>query len=519
MNNLKKTGFGFCMAIASFLLFSPSFLMAQVPGAPSTLAPLPDASWNHLPRWRGFTLLSMFCLEQDNGPFLEDDFRMISELGFNYVRIPLDYRFWIKNGDWNQMDENVLKKIDQVVEWGGKYNLHVCLDLHRAPGYCTNKPYETTDLWTDPSPQAACAKMWAMFAKRYKGISNSRLSFELINEPLTSSEEAYVKVATMLVDAIRKEDPQRLILADGTDYARAPVEGLIPLHVAEEAHVYDPFGITHYHADWIPGAMTWPLPQWPSPIVTSYIYGPLKAEFKAPWVVEGTFDKPSDLRLHIQKVSVLSEIQILADGKVIFDKKLDPGPLGKGEWKESEFMKEWNLYQALFDKDYTAQLPPHTRQIDIEIPSGEWISFSELEIKPHDGGKPILIRPSSQDWGQKAATLYLTSEGYPDPDKNTAIEGKDWLWKKDVAPWLRLQSGGIAVFMGEWGVYNQTPHDVTLRWMKDSLQNFKDAGWGWALWNFRGVFGVMDSGRKDVKYENFEGHKLDREMMNLLQTY
>jgi aryl-phospho-beta-D-glucosidase BglC (GH1 family) len=461
----------------------------------------------------------MFRMEEDDGVFLEEDFRMISELGFNYVRIPLDYRFWIKNGDWNQVDENVLKKIDRVVEWGRKYHLHVCLDLHRAPGYCANKPVESTDLWTDTAAQKACAGIWTMFAKRYKGIPNSRLSFELINEPLTPSEEAYVKVAKILVDAIRKEDPKRLIIADGGDYARVPVDGLLPLQVAEEAHGYDPFGITHYLAAWIPGAMSWPVPQWPSPVVTSYIYGPLKAEYRAPWVVEGFFDKPSDLRLHILTVSVLSDIQILADGKVIFDKKLDPGPAGKGEWKESSFQKEWNLYHALFDKDYFAPLPPNTRQIDIEIPSGEWMSFSELEIKPHDGGHSILIRPSSQDWGQKAATLYLTPDGYPDPDKNTAIEGKDWLWKKDVAPWLRLQSMGTRIFMGEWGVYNQTPHDVTLRWMKDSLQNWKDAGWGWALWNFRGPFGIMDSGRKDVKYEEWEGHKLDREMLNLLQAY
>jgi hypothetical protein len=45
------------------------------------------------------------------------------------------------------------------------------------------------------------------------------------------------------------------------------------------------------------------------------------------------------------------------------------------------------------------------------------------------------------------------------------------------------------------------------------------AGWGWALWNFRGEFGILDSEREDVEYEEFLGHKLDRELLSLLQSY
>ena len=34
-----------------------------------------------------------------------------------------------------------------------------------------------------------------------------------------------------------------------------------------------------------------------------------------------------------------------------------------------------------------------------------------------------------------------------------------------------------------------------------------------------GSFGVLDSGRRDVKYENYKGHKLDRKMLELLKRY
>ena len=46
----------------------------------------------------------------------------------------------------------------------------------------------------------------------------------------------------------------------------------------------------------------------------------------------------------------------------------------------------------------------------------------------------------------------------------------------------------------------------------DMLGLYKEAGWGWALWNFAGSFGVCDSGRADVKYETWHGRKLDRAM-------
>jgi aryl-phospho-beta-D-glucosidase BglC (GH1 family) len=73
--------------------------------------------------------------------------------------------------------------------------------------------------------------------------------------------------------------------------------------------------------------------------------------------------------------------------------------------------------------------------------------------------------------------------------------------------------------VGEWGSFNKTPHAVFLRWAEDNLANWKRAEMGWALWNFRGAFGVLDSGRSDVEYESFEGHKLDRKLLDLLQRY
>jgi endoglucanase len=118
------------------------------------------------------------------------------------------------------------------------------------------------------------------------------------------------------------------------------------------------------------------------------------------------------------------------------------------------------------------------------------------------------------------------SDQWPLPTWPLKIQKKDRveIWDKSklagerVDTWKSL-SKTCGVHVGEWGAYNKTPHPATLAWMKDNLELWKDAGLGWAMWNFRGAFGVLDSGRKDVTYENWNGHKLDRAMLELIQGY
>jgi endoglucanase len=38
------------------------------------------------------------------------------------------------------------------------------------------------------------------------------------------------------------------------------------------------------------------------------------------------------------------------------------------------------------------------------------------------------------------------------------------------------------------------------------------------MWNLRGSFGPVDSGRDDVAYEEWRGPKLDRAMLDLLRA-
>lgn len=136
------------------------------------------------------------------------------------------------------------------------------------------------------------------------------------------------------------------------------------------------------------------------------------------------------------------------------------------------------------------------------------------------GYQPMLISHYAANWVYGDGPMYFPEEklGWP-LDENGRIYDKQWLREtlgRNWNPWI--EAGG-RVHIGEFGCHNRTPHDVALAWLKDQFDIFEENGWGWSLWNLTGSFGVMDSGRRDVKYENYKGHKLDRRMLELLLRY
>lgn len=83
-------------------------------------------------------------------------------------------------------------------------------------------------------------------------------------------------------------------------------------------------------------------------------------------------------------------------------------------------------------------------------------------------------------------------------------------------PWIELMHQGVGVHCGECGCWNKTPHAVFLAWFGDVLDTLTTHGIGYALWQFDGDFGVLNSGRADVAYEDWHGQKLDRKLLDLL---
>ena len=99
--------------------------------------------------------------------------------------------------------------------------------------------------------------------------------------------------------------------------------------------------------------------------------------------------------------------------------------------------------------------------------------------------------------------------------------GEDWdraRLDQHYRQWADLAARGVGVHCGEGGAFIYTPHDIVLRWFRDVLDILRGYNIGYALWNFRGGFGILDSERADVAYEDWHGHALDRQLLELLRA-
>lgn len=122
----------------------------------------------------------------------------------------------------------------------------------------------------------------------------------------------------------------------------------------------------------------------------------------------------------------------------------------------------------------------------------------------------------------RASWVWKNPDDAPLPVWPGVIDGKTFNRESLEAfyqPWIDLLGQGVGVHCGECGCFNETPHEVFLAWFDDQLDILTSHGIGWGLWNFRGTFGLLDSGRKDVAYEDWHGHQLDRKLLTLLQRY
>jgi hypothetical protein len=235
--------------------------------------------------------------------------------------------------------------------------------------------------------------------------------------------------------------------------------------------------------------------------------------------VEGSFAEPVTLRIRVGTVSCSSRLVVKADGTVIWDKVFQCGP-GEGEWKKAVYQPQWQNYQNVYDRDYTATIPAGARVIELDNVEGDWLTLTELGFKPACQEKAREhVLGLAHEWGEKQEPVRIVPNGEVWLFRTPELYDRSWLWDECIEPWQELESKGVGVVVGEWGAYSRTPHDVVLTWMEDCLRNWEKAGWGWALWNFRGSFGILDSARGDVAYEDWRGHKLDRKMLNLLQRY
>ena len=321
----------------------------------------------------GFNFQWMCSWKPDLKPEPADEKALdfLAEFGFNFVRIPLDYRFWTTDFDYFHPDEFVFPCIDQYLEACRSRGIHLSLNLHRAPGFCTNRnDLERHNLWRDKIAQDAFVFLWETFACRYKDVSSEWLGFDLVNEPPNPGQYGMTRrnhagLIRRTEASIRAIDPCREITIDGLGGGYYAMPELADLGVTHSGRGYHPMPVSHHQASWWSGHAKAPAPRYPG------------------------------------------------------------------------------------------------------------------------------LRWQGQCWDQAAI-------------------------KEVYAPWREVEKKGARIHIGEFGCFDRTPNDIAIRWLSDLLSVYREFGWGYAMWNFQGPFGIIDHSRPGARLEPVSGYQVDRTLLDLL---
>lgn len=108
---------------SNFLKTGSALIAMSLTGLGFQVLNEPQKSELKFPRYRGFNLLAKFAGWGSRRKFKED-FEIMAEWGFDFVRIPMSYWCWVSRDDWYKINEDVLKDSDEVIELGKPYKVH-----------------------------------------------------------------------------------------------------------------------------------------------------------------------------------------------------------------------------------------------------------------------------------------------------------------------------------------------------------------------------------------------------------
>lgn len=197
---------------------------------------------------RGINLASWFANAAGRQQFNKNDFTTIKELGFDYVRLPVnpDYLGASLSDNNIALDRYRLAKLDKAIEDIQATGLDILLDLHPEPEF--HQILERSD-----SAHANFVLLWKMLAEHYAHIPQNRMAFEILNEPrFAKHADGYANLITRTVQAIRDIDRDRTLIIN-LPWVKSlnPIDSLAALpHIQDTKiiygiHFYQPYIITH----------------------------------------------------------------------------------------------------------------------------------------------------------------------------------------------------------------------------------------------------------------------------------
>jgi len=488
---------------------------------------LPEAAWNNLPKWNGVTIpnLQQYECIYDGEPqvFSYEDMKKISELGFNFVRVPLDTRLFFDLEAPNKVHLNKLINLDKLISWGAEFGTHICLDVHNSFGFYTNDISARDTMWENPEEQELFLVFWEMLAERYKDVPSNLLSFNLMNEPNGITEAQYVDLMRRAMKQIRTYTPDRLIFVDMMDTAKEPLYSLVEDQVAQAFHFYEPTALTHttIHDNFDFGGG---YPVFSGKGFISQHVGP--AEF----VIEGNFPAGTKISFIVDQVHLGGTLSLTADGKEIFSNEYDFDAVGEDGCTYIQEEGTGGEYRG-YDNTFDAVLPEAASVLRLSV-TGDIYWFNLKAMVIHAGEKGYMFEQNHDSLPAGKKIEYIPNPHIIISEDGTITDEGDILFKVIDASYINdrfakyaafSKETGVAVMLQEFGVIFAADYGMTLQYLNDLLDAANANGLNWCGWDYFGPFSFYlvseDRRREGATYEEFSNGFIATEMLEVYQNH
>lgn len=205
----------------------------------------------------------------------EADVEAIADIGFNSVRIPINWRVLMEDEPGIAFIEEGFQLIDRCIDWCEKYHLYVFLDLHGAPGGQTgahiddsidNKPR----LFMDADSYEKCLALCREIARRYRDrwiVGGYDLLNEPIDHALPNMSHWQARLAAFYEDCIRvirEEDDRHILILEGTRCDTDPgvFYKVFDPNMVVSFHLYGQMPCEETYAQWIEVSQRLNVPLW-----------------------------------------------------------------------------------------------------------------------------------------------------------------------------------------------------------------------------------------------------------------
>ena len=151
----------------------------------------------------------------------------------------------------------------------------------------------------------------------------------------------------------------------------------------------------------------------------SHLFGPNKPELRAPLTLAVDLPKAARLVVRVATVSVKADLRVSVDGKPVGRFPFDASPEGpKGYESTKQFPEYGGIYQAVFNKDVSFDIPAGKHTVTLENTEGDWLQMAALTFQGARSSRYPALRTYALSDAPSGETLLWLQ----DPESNWASD-------------------------------------------------------------------------------------------------